>query len=449
MSYHYLLDIALILVSTKVLGLLTKKISMPQVVGALLAGLLLGPACLNILTETNFISQVSELGVIVLMFNAGLETDIKELKKTGKASFIIALMGVAVPLAGGFILAHFFNEGGDGANRILQNIFIGVILTATSVSITVETLKELGKLSTKAGNAILGAALIDDILGIIALTVVTSLADKSVNIVIVLLKIVGFFALAAVTGFLFYKGFKWWTEKSQKDLRRFVIIGFVFCLLLSYVAEHFFGVADITGAFIAGLIISNTQRTKYIASRFETLSYLLLSPVFFASIGIKVVLPEMTGSIILFSILLMIVAVLTKMAGCGLGAKFCHYSNQECIQIGAGMVSRGEVALIVANKGTAVGLMSSAFFGPVIIMVVVTTIVTPILLKIVFHGKNRRDVSDLVESSLAESYSNTETLDIATQQLAQLDVDIREHTQRGEPDHSNTAPPDSKNTRRS
>ena len=179
LSYKYLFDMALILLSTKVFGLVTKKFSMPQVVGALLAGLVLGPAMLNVLHETDFIKQVAELGVIVLMFTAGLETDLTELKKTGKASFIIALLGVLVPLVGGLGIASIFNQESspEEVSHLLQNIFIGVILTATSVSITVETLKELGKLNTRAGNAILGAAIIDDILGIVALTIVTSCAD--------------------------------------------------------------------------------------------------------------------------------------------------------------------------------------------------------------------------------------------------------------------------------
>lgn len=390
MSYHFLLDLALILLSTKVLGLITKKFKMPQVVGALLAGLILGPAVLNILKETDFIVQVSELGVIVLMFTAGLETDIRELKKTGLASFVIALIGVIVPLIGGFAVAYFFNDGSatdTATSTFLQNVFIGIILTATSVSITVETLKEMGKLNTRAGNAILGAAIIDDILGIIALTIITSLADTSVNVAIILLKIVGFFVFAAAVGVLFYFLFNKWVKYYNKDKRRFVIIAFVFCLLISYCAEVFFGVADITGAFIAGLVISNVQRSNYIAARFETMSYMLLSPMFFASIGIKVVLPNMTGSIILFSVLLAIVAVLTKVVGCGLGAKICRFSNKESLQIGVGMISRGEVALIVASKGAALGLMSSTFFGPVVITVVFTTIVTPILLKLVFHSK--------------------------------------------------------------
>ncbi|WP_415339112.1 cation:proton antiporter [Clostridium perfringens] len=388
LSYEFLFDLALILISTKLFGLITKKVRMPQVVGALVAGVILGPAVLNVLSETEFIQKLAELGVIVLMFTAGLETDINQLKKTGKASFIIAVLGVIIPLAGGFFIASIFNKGND-VNTILQNVFIGIILTATSVSITVETLKEMGKLNTRAGNAILGAAIIDDILGIIALTITTSLADPSINVIIVLAKIVMFFIFAGFAGYLFHWAFIKLDKRYQRDLRRFVIIAFVFCLLLSFCAEEFFGVADITGAFIAGLVISDSNRSKYLNSRFETLSYMLLSPIFFASIGIKVQLTAMTKTIFIFAILLLLVAILSKVFGCALGAKLCRYSNREAIQIGTGMISRGEVALIVANKGIAMGLMLPEFLAPVVIVVVVTTIVTPILLKVVFNNKSK------------------------------------------------------------
>ncbi len=390
LSYEFLFDIALILMSTKILGLLTKKVHLPQVVGALLAGLILGPACLNILHETDFILQLSELGVIVLMFTAGLETDIKELKKTGAASIVIAIFGMIIPLVGGFAIASMFNKNGisdASAPIILQNIFIGIILTATSVSITVETLKELGKLSTRAGNAILGAAIIDDILGVIALTVVTSATSTNVSTGMVLIKIVLFFILGGLGGFIFSKGMNKSMRIHNMDLRRFVILSFVFCLLLSYVDEHLFGVADITGAFMAGLMLSNVPRKHYLMARFETTSYMLLSPIFFASIGIKVVIPEMSSTLIAFAGILIVAAILTKIIGCGIGAKLCRYTNAEAVQIGTGMVSRGEVALIVANKGAAFGLMGSVFFGPIVIMVVVTTIITPILLKLVFSDK--------------------------------------------------------------
>ena len=398
-SYKFLLDLAIILLCTKLLGVTTTKVQMPQVVGALLAGLLLGPAMFGIISETNFLKTIAELGVIVLMFCAGLETDIKELKKSGKASLVIALLGVIVPIIGGFAVAYFFNRPGvidsdAPCNLFLQNAFIGVILTATSVSITVETLKELGKLKTHSGNAILGAAIIDDILGIIALTIITSFADPSVTIAIVLLKILAFFVFSIIIGILFYKTYQYWMVHSDKTRHRHVIVAFAFCLVMSYVAEAWFGVADITGAYIAGLIISNIERSPYLQAKFDTLSYLLLSPVFFASIGLAVELPKMTPVIIIFTLVLIIVAVLTKVLGCGIGAKICGYKPYQCKRIGVGMISRGEVALIVASKGAAVGLMGTAFMGPIVVVVIITTIITPILLKIVFKNNPISTVSE-------------------------------------------------------
>lgn len=397
MDYGYLLSLALILLSTKLFGLVTKRFKLPQVVGALMAGLVLGPACLGLIASEgktyDFIKYVAELGVIVLMFCAGLEADLKELVKAGKTSFVIALLGVLVPLGAGFGLAAIFNTKNECTTSLfLQNMFIGVILTATSVSITVETLKELGKLSTKSGNAILGAAVIDDILGIIALTIITSCADASVKIWVVMLKIVAFLIFAVAAGVGFHFAFNKWTGSSKKDLRRYVIIAFAFCLLMAYASEKFFGVADITGAFVAGLAMSNGPRATYLTNRFETLSYMLLSPVFFASIGLNVVISGMTAKILVFAILLMIVAILTKIVGCGLGAKICGMKNKDCLRIGVGMISRGEVALIVANKGEAVGLMNDKYFAPIVITVVVTTIITPVLLKLVYKKKNPTDV---------------------------------------------------------
>lgn len=391
----FLLYLALILLCTKFLGLVTRRFHMPQVVGALLAGLILGPGILNIIPQSEYLTSTAEIGVVVLMFCAGMETDVRELKKCGKASSIIALIGVLVPLAGGFATAWFFNRPGmiesdATTSLILQNVFIGVILTATSVSITVETLKELGKLNSRAGNAILGAAVIDDILGIIALTIITSMADPTVNLWLVLLKIVGFFVFAGVAGYLFYKFFNYYSNRTENGLQRYTILAFVFCLLMSYVADTFFGVADITGAYVAGLIVSMIQKQNYLSVRFSVLSYAYLSPIFFASIGLKVELPSMSGTIILFAVILTLVAILTKVVGCGLGAKLCRYTGKESLQIGVGMVSRGEVALIVASKGEAVGLMGAQLMGPVVIVVIITTIVAPILLKPVFNDRKER-----------------------------------------------------------
>lgn len=396
-SYSYLLVLAAILLTTKLLGLFSRWVRLPQVLGALVAGVILGPVVNAIVgwsTGDGFFSQaagsdqlfgmLSELGVIVLMFGAGLETDVQEMKKCGKASLIIAVIGVITPLIFGAGASYFFIDDPNSQERLLKSIFIGVVLTATSVSITVETLKELGKLNTPASNAILGAAIIDDVLGIIALTIITSFKSKDVNIWFVLIKIVLFFIFAAILGFIMLKIYKWMNKHTSRDSRRHVIIAFAYCLVSSFVAEVFFGVADITGAYVAGLVLSMTNRKRYLVNRFSTLSYMLLSPIFFACIGLTIEMPELTVSLLVFAILITIVAVATKLFGCALGGKICGYSTRECFQIGAGMISRGEVALIVAKKGESCGLMDPKLFGPLVIVVVLTTIIAPIILKVLF-----------------------------------------------------------------
>ena len=443
MTYHYLMDLALILLSTKVLGILTKRIQMPQVVGALVAGLILGPAMLNVLSETEFLTQLSELGVIVLMFSAGMGTDIQELKHSGKAGFLVALLGVIVPLVLGTGLAMLADRTGMiETSGFLEDVFIGTILTATSVSITVETLKEIGKLDTKVGtttvsisvetlkeirkldtrvgNTILAAALIDDVLGLIALTIVSSLSGGQDSIALVLLKIVLFFVFSAVVSFLAHKFFCWlmalWPGRER---RRYPVLAFVLCLLMAYCAEEFFGVADITGAYVAGLVISCTPKSSYIQSKFEPLSFLLLTPVFFASVGIKAMVDGMTGSLVLFSILLLLISVATKIVGCGLGAKLCHFTGKESLQVGVGMVCRGEVALIVANRGLELGVLSGTLMAPVIITVVGGTILTPILLKLVFRHDGQP--ASAADSNLADHYEKMEQLDIVSAELLARD----------------------------
>ena len=384
-EYRYLLDIALILLMTKAFGLFSRRLRMPSVVGALIAGIVLGPAVLNIVEPSKLIESLSEIGVIVLMFEAGLETSITDLKRAGLKAFIIATLGVLVPLAIGYVVGGFYNVGPDAW---LHNLFLGVILTATSVGITVETLKEMGCMSTESGNAILAAAVIDDVLGIVCLTLVTGMADSSVNIGVVMFKILLFFVFAVVVGVILHKVFSWWFEHdSCSGLQRYSIVSFAFALIMAFCSEAFFGVADITGAYVAGLVVSMIQKEHYLESRFSVLSYVYLSPIFFASIGLKVHLPKMSSAIILFAVVLTVVAILTKVVGCGLGAKLCRYTGKESLQIGVGMVSRGEVALIVASKGEALGLMGTQLMGPVVIVVIITTIIAPILLKPVFRDK--------------------------------------------------------------
>ena len=390
-SYSFLLFLAIIMISTKILGLFTRKIHMPAVVGALVAGVILGPSCLNLITLTGdtgvFLEQMAEIGVILLMFNAGLETDLSELKKNGVASFVTALIGVIVPLIGGFLgYAFFFHTDFSDYDEVLKAVFVGVVLTATSVSITVETLREMGKLKGKAGTTILGAAVIDDIIGIIVLTIVTSLKDTSVSPITVVLKIVLYFVFIAVLIFVLTK-LKVFVEE-QDEKRRTAIICVALCFILSYISEEYFGIADITGAYFAGLMLCTMKVGPYVARRCEIPSYLIFSPVFFASVGLKVTLGGMDASIWIFAIILLVIAILSKVVGCGLGAKICGCTGKEAFQVGIGMISRGEVALIVAQKGYASGMLDDVLFAPIVLVVIVTTLITPILLKLVMKDND-------------------------------------------------------------
>ena len=399
-KYLYLFSLAVILLSTKFLGLISRRVQLPAVVGALISGIILGPSFLDFIEYTDFIQKASEIGVILLMFMAGLDTDLDELKKSGLASFLVAVLGVVLPLLGGFLCFKYMfpEEYANNSLGFLKAVFVGVTLTATSVSITVETLREMGKLKGKMGTTIMGAAIIDDIVGIIVLTTITSMQDTSVNPTIVLVKIVMFFIFVVLTGAVVFF-LKNRFIGSVKRRRRISIYALAFCLFMSFIAEEGFGVADITGAFIAGLIISNTNKSMFVRIKYDTISYMLLSPVFFASIGLKVVLPEMTPAIIWFSVVLVIVAIVTKVIGCGIGAKVCGYQNYQAKRIGVGMISRGEVALIVASKGTALGLLGGNFLGPVVIVVIFTTIITPVLLKIVFKKAPPIPVSETITES--------------------------------------------------
>lgn len=381
-SYEFLLILAVILLSTKVFGLISERVHMPQVVGALLAGVVLGPSVLGLVEETDFLLKTSEIGVILLMFMAGLDTDLEELKKTGLASFVIALIGVVVPLiAGTGLYLAFFPDMGEPLH-MLKALFIGVVLTATSVSITVETLREMGRLKGKVGTAILGAAIIDDIMGIIVLTLVSAMTDPTVQPIAVLGRIAAFFILVVIVGFVMYRLFRTITNEWSNH-RRIAIYALSFCLILSFVAEHYFGIADITGAYFAGLILCNLlEAREYINKKVNILAYMFFSPVFFASMGIKTELDGMTGSLLIFSFALLAVAIITKIVGCGLGAKLMGFNWSDSLSIGLGMVSRGEVALIVAQKGAQVGLIDSSLFPPIVLVVIVTTLITPILLKL-------------------------------------------------------------------
>lgn len=390
MTYQFFLDLAVIIIAAKLMGLLARKAHIPQVVGEIIAGLLIGPSVLGLVDQSDFLLKMAELGVIMLMFVAGLETDLKELIHTGPIALLVAALGVLVPLGGGFLLySCYYGFAPAGSDGFYEAIFIGTIITATSVSITVETLREMGKLKGRVGTVILSAAIIDDIIGIILLTFVIGFKNPAIRPALVVSNTLLFFLFSGVAGVIAYVFFKW-LDKRYPHRRRIPIFGFAVCLLMAYAAEKFFGIADITGAYVAGIIFCNIRDSSYIAEKVDVNSYMLFSPIFFASIGLKTEISGMTGSLILFSVLFVLVALLTKVIGCGLAAKLTRFSWSDSLKIGVGMMTRGEVALIVAQKGLSVGLIEPVYFTSVILLIMVSSIATPILLKLLYRQEDQK-----------------------------------------------------------
>jgi len=264
-------------------------------------------------------------------------------------------------------------------------------MTATSVSITVQSLKELGKLKGKVGTTILSAAIIDDVIGIIVLTFVVGVKNPDSNPGKVVINTLLFFALALIVGYLLFKLFKLFDERYPHT-RRIPILGLALCFFLAYEAEQMFGIADITGAYVAGIILCSLRDSEYIAHEVDESSYLLFGPVFFASIGLKTNIDNIDASILLFSLGFVFVALITKIIGCGIVAKLCKFSFADSLKIGVGMMTRGEVALIVAQKGLSVGLLNPVYFTSVILLIIVSSISTPILLKLMYAKDKRLEI---------------------------------------------------------
>ena len=402
MDYFVFLDLAIIVIFAKLCGLVARKLKAPMVVGQIIAGLILGPSVLNLVQIQNgdFLSYMSEIGVIMLMFSAGLQTNIQELKKTGFISTLIACAGVFVPLVMGTgLYMLFYGTSPWGSTEFLKAVFIGVIMTATSVSITVETLKELGKLKTHIGTTIASAAIIDDVIGIAVLTFVVGMQDTpgidgveetaSSSPFRVVLMTAAFFAFALLVGFVVYLIFKAIDEKYPHT-RRIPIAGLALCFLMAFCAEHFFGIADITGAYVAGIILCSIRDSDYISEKMDINSYMLFGPVFFASIGLKTTISGLNSTIILFVLAFVIVAMAGKIIGCYLVSRICKFNRSDSLKVGIGMMTRGEVALIVSQKGLMVGLMDPVYFTAVILLIVASSVITPIFLKVIYSRDEKK-----------------------------------------------------------
>lgn len=397
-ALQIILSVGIILIIAKYLGTLLQKVGFPQVAGQIIAGLLLhfipffknyGAFDANVVYKqaNSFISSMAEIGVVMIMFSAGLGTNLKSLVKSGVKSTVIAAVGVFVPLLMGTVMALcFWGWNGWGTKEFYRSMFIGAIMTATSVSISVATLKELGKIKSDIGQTIISAAIIDDVLGIIVLTVVLGVSAGTGDYLSVLLKTLLFFVCAVVFGFVIFKFFKWY-DRRHPHSRRIPIYGLGVAFIFAYAAEKFFGIADITGAYVAGVIFCNLNDAHYMEQKIDINSYMIFSPLFFASIGLKTNLSGMNLHLLVFSLAFVAVGCLSKIVGCGGVSRLMGYNWKECAQIGFGMMVRGEVALIVAQKGLAVGLVDSSYFPAVILLIIVSSMTVPVLMKRSFREK--------------------------------------------------------------
>ncbi len=391
----YFKDLAIIIIAAKLFGLGAKKLKAPQVAGQIIAGLLIGPSVLGLVGESEFLSVMAEIGVVLLMFSAGLETNLKELIKTGPVAVCIACAGVFVPLLGGWALySCFYGFAPIGSEEFFKAVFVGTIMTATSVSITVQTLRELGHLKGRVGTIIMSSAIIDDVIGIIVLTFVIGFKSADAKPVDVIIKTLLFIVFSVCIGVLIYFLFKY-LDKKFFHQRRIPIFGLALCFTMAYCADAFFGIADITGAYVAGIILCNLRDAEYIAGKMDISSYMLFGPVFFASIGLKTSLDGFTLDILWFGLAFVAVALITKIVGCGLMAKAFKFSNKDALKVGVGMMTRGEVALIVAQKGLNCGLFAPESFTAVIMLIICSSIAAPIILKVLFKGEGSGDMPAL------------------------------------------------------
>lgn len=402
--FYYL---AVILLLAKSFGLLARKIGLPQVTGMVVAGLLIGflkrfnnPDNFFLsffmnpdAQESEVLHAFSQVGVVLILFSSGLETKLSDLKKSGLAATVIAFAGVITPILFGALGAMAFLHGYSeySHDKLLNAIFVGTILAATSVGITVETLKELGKLNGKVGQTVISAAVIDDVIGIIALSIVTSLKGNGAEqIGITLLKAVGFFAFAIGLGILLRIYFNW-EERKFPHKRRTSIFAFAMCFFYAYCSEKFFGIASITGAYVAGIMISGLDDTPFVDRKAVVSGYMIFTPIFFAYIGISADFSSFSLNALWFGLAFVALGIAGKIIGCSLAAKPFGFTNKESLTVGCGMIARGEVALAVYSAGQSL-IAAENGLDPLlatIMLILISSIVCPILLKLLFKEKNK------------------------------------------------------------
>ncbi len=376
-------QLAIIIIFAKLFGLIARKLHAPQVAGEIIAGLAIGPSLLGWVQSSSFLSGMSEIGVIMLMFNAGLGTNIKDLKKSGVKATLIACAGVAVPLvAGTFLFMLFYGFDQPGTEEFYRALYIGTILTATSVSITVQTLKELGKLQNFIGTTVMSAAIIDDVIGIIVLSIIAGMGGSG-SIGMTLLRVAGFFVFTVGAGWVLRRAFRL-LVRIYPHKRRTSIFAFAACFLFAYAAEEFFGIAAITGAYMAGLMLSGLGDSQFVDRKVIVSSYMFFTPMFFAFIGISADFSHFTLSGIWFVLAFVTAGILGKIIGCSAAARVFRYSGRDSMTAGFGMIARGEVALAVYATGQSM-IVPERGIDPLvatIFLIITSSILCPILLKI-------------------------------------------------------------------
>ncbi|MGG1616196.1 cation:proton antiporter [Paenibacillus sp. NRS-1782] len=377
---QFILYLLLILLFTKVAGDLSVRLGQPSVLGKLIAGIVLGPAVLGWVQDNTLIHDMSEIGVLLLMFIAGLETDLDQLRRNWKPAVAVAVGGIILPLLCGFAVGEAFGFS------VHEGWFLGVILSATSVSITVQVLKDMNKLNTREGSTILGAAVLDDVLVVVLLAVLMSIfgVGGGTSLGLLVGKKLLFFVVAIFGGWFVVP----WIMKILSPLKvteATITAALIVCFGFAYFAD-ILGMAGIIGAFAAGIAISQTSFKHVVEEKVEPIAYSIFVPVFFVSIGLNVSF-EGVGQQIGFVVALTLVAMVTKLIGGGIGARLTGFNNRSSLAIGSGMISRGEVALIIAATGLQTGLLAQQYFTSVIIAVILTTLASPPILKLCFSDK--------------------------------------------------------------
>ncbi len=373
-----LLEIALFLLMAKIGGELAERVGIPSIMGELMGGIVLGPSLLKWVPQDPVMTDVSQIGIIFLMFLAGLDTDTKEMKKAGTVAFLAAIGGVIVPFFLAFLLGTIY-----GWNSV-DSLFLGATLTATSVGISVRTLMDLHKMHTKVGMTILGAAVIDDVIGILVFTMVGAVGLHKETSLLAYAKLGGvislFFIISLAGGF-------WVSGKLSRLMQRLrtpevpLTVSIIFVFFMALVAERV-QVAGITGAFVAGFVMSKIPQKREVLNKMSPLAYGFFIPLFFVNIGANTNVYDIT--MVGLAVLVIVVAFVGKIIGCGVTAYAGGFSGKNSMRIGVGMIPRMEVALIIASMGLTAGVMSPFVYSLTVAMVLVTTLATPPLLKAVF-----------------------------------------------------------------